>query len=36
MRVETYEAIVEDGQIKLVEPAHLPEHAKVYVVRHRL
>jgi predicted DNA-binding antitoxin AbrB/MazE fold protein len=32
MRVATYEAIVENGQIKLVEPASLPEHAKVYVV----
>jgi hypothetical protein len=32
MRVATYEAIVEDGQIKLIEPASLPEHAKVYVV----
>jgi hypothetical protein len=32
MKVATYEATVEDGQIKLIEPANLPEHAKVYVV----
>ncbi len=32
MRVATYEATVEDGQIKLTEPVQLPEHAKVYVV----
>ena len=32
MKVATYEAIVEDGQIKLLEPADLPEHSKVYVV----
>ncbi|HEX3528241.1 MAG TPA: hypothetical protein VH988_14360 [Thermoanaerobaculia bacterium] len=28
----THEATVENGQIKLSEPAHLPEHARVYVV----
>jgi len=28
----TYEATVENGQIKLSEPAHLPENARVYVV----
>ena len=32
MKVLTYEATVENGQIRLSEPAHLPEHAKVYVV----
>jgi len=32
MKVVTYEATVENGQIKLSEPAHLPEHARVYVV----
>lgn len=32
MKVVTYEATVEDGQIRLSEPAHLPEHARVYVV----
>ena len=32
MKVATYEAVVENGQIKLSEPAVLPEHAKVYVV----
>jgi len=32
MKVLTYEATVEDGQIRLSEPAHLPEHTRVYVV----
>ncbi len=32
MKVATYEAVVQDGQIKLLEPADLPEHARVYVV----
>lgn len=32
MRVAAYEAVVENGQIKLSEPVVLPEHAKVYVV----
>ena len=32
MRVTTYEATVEDGQIRLSEPVRLPEHATVYVV----
>jgi hypothetical protein len=32
MRVTTYEATVENGQIKLSEPVRLPERAKVYVV----
>jgi hypothetical protein len=32
MKVLTYEATVENGQIRLSEPAHLPEHARVYVV----
>jgi hypothetical protein len=32
MRVVTYEATVENGQIKLSEDVRLPEHATVYVV----
>jgi hypothetical protein len=32
MRVTTYEATVENGQIKLSEPVQLPERARVYVV----
>ena len=32
MKVATYEATVENGQIKLSEPVRLPERAKVYVV----
>lgn len=32
MKVTTYEATVENGQIKLSEPARLPEHARVFVV----
>ena len=32
MKVTTYEATVENGQIRLSEPVRLPEHAKVYVV----
>ncbi len=32
MKVATYEATVETGQIKLSEPVRLPERAKVYVV----
>ena len=32
MKVVTYEATVENGQVKLTEPAQLPEHARVYVV----
>ncbi len=32
MKLETYEAVVENGQIKLTDDVHLPEHAKVYVV----
>lgn len=32
MKVETYEAIIENGQIKLADIVRLPEHAKVYVV----
>ena len=35
MKVATYEAVVENGQIELSEPAVLPEHAKVYVVGSR-
>jgi predicted DNA-binding antitoxin AbrB/MazE fold protein len=32
MRVATYEATVENGQIKMSQPVRLPEHARVYVV----
>jgi hypothetical protein len=32
MKVATYEATVENGQIRLSEAVRLPEHAKVYVV----
>jgi hypothetical protein len=32
MKVVTYEATVEDGQVRLPAAVHLPEHAKVYVV----
>jgi hypothetical protein len=32
MKVTTYEATVENGQVKLSEEVHLPEHARVYVV----
>jgi hypothetical protein len=32
MKITTYEGTVENGQIKLSEPVHLPEHTKVYVV----
>jgi len=32
MKVTTYEATVEDGQIRLSEPVRLPEHTKVFVV----
>ena len=32
MTVATYEAIVENGQIKLLKAVPLPEHARVYVV----
>ncbi|MFO0889219.1 MAG: hypothetical protein U0790_08775 [Isosphaeraceae bacterium] len=32
MKVATYEATVENGQIRLPEAVRLPEHAKVYVV----
>ena len=32
MKITTYEATVEDGQIKLLESVRLPEHARVYVV----
>lgn len=31
-KVETYEAIVENGQIKLADSVHLREHSKVYVI----
>jgi hypothetical protein len=32
MKTVTYEATVENGQIKLPDTVHLPEHAKVFVV----
>ncbi len=32
MKVTTYEATVENGQIRLPESVRLPEHAKVYVI----
>lgn len=32
MSVTTFEAIVEDGQIKLLNPFRLPEKTRVYVV----
>jgi hypothetical protein len=32
MKVTTYEATVENGQIKLFDAVRLPEHATVYVV----
>ena len=32
MKTTTYEAIVENGQIKLPPTVHLPEHTKVLVV----
>jgi hypothetical protein len=32
MNVETYKAIVENGQIKLAGVVRLPEHTKVYVI----
>ncbi len=32
MQVTTYEAIVENGQVKLSNSVRLPEKAKVYVV----
>jgi hypothetical protein len=32
MKVLTYEAIVERGEVKLPDTVRLPEHARVYVV----
>lgn len=32
MKIATYEATAENGQIKLSEPVRLPERARVYVV----
>ena len=32
MKSTTYEATVENGQIKLPETVHLPEHTKVLIV----
>ena len=32
MSVVTYEAIVEDGKLRLLEPITLPEKARVFVV----
>jgi hypothetical protein len=32
MKGVTYEATVEDGQVRLLEAVRLPEHTRVYVV----
>lgn len=32
MKVTTYEAVVDGGEVKLPDTVRLPEHAKVYVV----
>ena len=32
MKTTTYEVIVKNGQIKLPETVHLPDHTKVFVV----
>ena len=32
MKVLTYEAVVERGEVKLTETVRLPENAKVYIV----
>ena len=32
MKVVTYEATIEGGQVKLPETVRLPEHSRVYVV----
>ena len=32
MKLATYEATVENGQLKFTEPPRLPERARVYVV----
>ena len=32
MKLATYEAVVENGRIKLLDSVSLPENAKVYVV----
>ena len=32
MKTRTYEGTVENGQIKLPETVHLPDHTKVFVV----
>ena len=32
MKVITYEATIENGQVKLLDDVHLPDHARVYVV----
>ncbi|MBI3863030.1 MAG: hypothetical protein HY290_14155 [Planctomycetia bacterium] len=32
MKLETYEATVENGQIKLADVVRLPENTKVYVI----
>lgn len=32
MKIETYEAIVKNGQIMLADIVRLPEHTKVYVI----
>jgi len=32
MKVATFEATVENGQVKIPETIHLPEHTRVYIV----
>lgn len=32
MKVTTYEAVIKNGQVRLSDDAHIPEHTKVYVV----
>ncbi len=32
MSVLTYEAVVEDGKVRLLEPVTLPENVRIYVV----
>lgn len=32
MRITTYEAIIENGQVRLTEDAYIPDNTKVYVI----
>lgn len=32
MRITTYEAIIENGQVRLIEDAYIPDNTKVYVI----